>query len=94
MTDTATEIRRRLAVLAPSHLELRDDSALHAGHAGAKGGGGHYHLKIVSAVFEGRRRIERHRLVFDALGALMQRDIHALGIEALTPAEISVIPAP
>ena len=94
MTDTATEIRRRLAVLAPSQLELRDDSALHVGHAGAQGGGGHYHLKIVSAAFEGRRRIERHRLVFEALGALMQRDIHALGIEALTPAETPATPAP
>lgn len=77
----------RLAVLAPSHLDIHDDSAAHAGHAGA-GSGGHYDLLIVSTAFSGKNRIQRQRLVYQALGDLMQNGIHALAMRTLTPEEI------
>jgi BolA protein len=82
-------IRYRLtAALAPVSLDLVDDSARHAGHAGARPEGeSHFRLTIVATAFAGKSRIERHRLVFDALGGLMKSDIHALAITALTPAE-------
>ncbi len=82
-------IRERLTgALAPSKLGLIDDSARHAGHAGARAQGeSHFRLTIVAAAFAGKSRIERQRLVFAALGDLMQTDIHALSITALTPAE-------
>ncbi|MBS0346238.1 MAG: BolA family transcriptional regulator [Proteobacteria bacterium] len=81
------EIRQRLTVLAPSSLELIDDSHLHAGHAGARSGGGHYRLSIVSEAFNGKNTVARHRLVYDTLGDMMRRDIHALAIQAKTPDE-------
>ena len=81
-------IRERMALLAPSFLEILDDSGLHAGHAGASGGG-HFRLTIVSPVFVGKRTMERHRMVYDALGKMMQQDIHALAIAAKTPDEFS-----
>lgn len=87
MSDTLTEIRRRLMALSPEHLELLDDSARHAGHEGARGGGGHYELFIVSAAFEGLPTIARHRKVYATLGDLMAQKIHALSIKAQTPAE-------
>lgn len=80
-------MRDRLATLAPVTIEIIDDSAKHAGHAGAKGGGGHFRLAIVSPRFAGCRTMERHRLVYDALGPLMKREIHALSINAKTPDE-------
>jgi BolA family transcriptional regulator, general stress-responsive regulator len=82
-------IRERLTTaLAPTRLELVDDSARHAGHAGARPEGeSHFRLTIVAAAFAGKGRIERQRMVFAALGDLMQTDIHALSITALTPAE-------
>lgn len=81
------EMERRLrAALQPSALSLRDDSAQHAGHAGAREGG-HYHLLIVSPRFTGLRRVARHRLVYDALAELMQQGIHALAIDARAPDE-------
>ena len=80
-------MRERLATLEPVVLEIVDDSAKHAGHAGARSGGGHFLLTIVSPRFAGCRTMERHRLVYDALGPLMQREIHALGISAKTPDE-------
>ena len=80
-------MRASLASLEPTSIEIIDDSAKHAGHAGAKSGGGHYHLSIVSPRFAGRRTMERHRLVYDALGPLMKREIHALGITAKSPDE-------
>jgi BolA protein len=85
----AAAIRQRLtAALAPARLDLVDESARHAGHAGARPQGeSHFRLTIVAAAFAGRSRIERQRLVFAALGDLMQSDIHALAITALTPAE-------
>ena len=83
-----TLLRERLSCLAPSQLELIDDSALHAGHEGARGGGGHYRLRIVSAAFVGKSTVLRHRLVFDSLGDLMRCRIHALSIQSLSPDEV------
>jgi len=76
------------AALAPSELELVDESALHAGHAGAASGGGHYRLKIVSERFEGLRLVMRHRLVYDSVHDMMHTEIHALAITALAPSEL------
>jgi BolA protein len=70
---------------APSHLLVKDQSHLHAGHAGAQEGLGHYEVKIVSATFAGLRPLARHRLIYDALGTLMETDIHALKIDATAP---------
>jgi BolA protein len=88
-TPVADAIRQRLfAALAPSELDLVDESALHAGHAGARPQGeSHFRLSIVSAAFAGKSRLDRQRMVFAALGDLMRTDIHALAITALTPDE-------
>jgi BolA protein len=86
--DVAGRIQERLATLAPESLEILDESAAHAGHEGARGGGGHYRLVIVSPQFAGKSVQTRHRMVYDALGALMSRDIHALAIKAYAPGEI------
>jgi BolA family transcriptional regulator, general stress-responsive regulator len=85
----ANAIRERLtAALAPAQLELVDESARHAGHAGARPEGeSHFRLTIVAAAFHERSRIDRQRMVFAALGDLMHDHIHALAITALTPAE-------
>lgn len=82
------EIRARLAPLAPQHIEVLDESALHAGHAGAQSGGGHYRLTLISAAFSGQNALARHRMVYEALGDLMQQRIHALSITALSPEEL------
>lgn len=71
--------------LAPAELAIEDESHLHAGHAGAATGRGHFRVRIVAAAFAGQSPIARHRLVYAALGELMQTDIHALSIEAHTP---------
>ena len=84
---TVDRIRDRLVPLEPLLIELRDDSARHAGHAGAASGGGHYELRLVSAQFTGQSKIARHRLVYDALRLLMPAGIHALAIEAHAPDE-------
>ena len=73
--------------LAPSRLEIRDDSHKHAGHAGSRLGQGHFSLAIESAAFAGKLPLARHRLVYAALGTMMQTDIHALAIRAQTPDE-------
>ena len=73
--------------LAPRVLEISDDSHLHAGHAGAASGGGHYSVKIVADRFEGLRLVMRHRLVYDAVQGMMHTDIHALAITAVAPSE-------
>ena len=86
--STQNQMRERLAVLAPESIDIVDDSALHAGHAGAQSGGGHYRLLLVSARFHGLSLPARHRMVYDALGPLMGNAIHALSIKALTPEEI------
>ena len=72
--------------LAPSRLDIIDDSARHAGHAGAREGG-HFKVSLTSEAFRGKTAIQRHRLVFAAVDALMKTDIHALNIDARTPEE-------
>jgi len=79
------QIQARLAVLQPVQVELADDSHLHAGHAGARNGGGHYRLQIVSAQFAGKPTVARHRMIYSALGEMMKHEIHALNITACTP---------
>lgn len=81
------QMNLRLAALSPTAVEIFDESGKHVGHVGAQGGGGHYELHIVSAAFEGKPPVARHRMVYDALGTLMQHQIHALSIRAYTPAE-------
>lgn len=86
--NVAAEIRSRLSALDPEHVELIDESAQHAGHAGARPGGStHWRLTIVSRRFDGKSSVSRHRLVYAALGELMQDPIHALAITARTPEE-------
>lgn len=71
----------------PDQLQIEDESHLHAGHAGAKSGKGHFNVSIVSDQFAGKSLIQRHRMVYDALSALLETDIHALSIKAKTPEE-------
>ena len=86
--DRVAMIRERLtAALAPHSIDVQDDSAAHAGHAGARSGGGHFQVTIVSAAFAGKSLVERHRMVYDALGAAMRDEIHALVIRAVAPDE-------
>ena len=85
--NTLESMRTRLSALEPLDLTIDDDSALHAGHEGAKSGGGHYRLRLVSHRFSGLARMARHRLVYDALRDLMRRDIHALTMTLLAPGE-------
>lgn len=73
--------------LAPLQLDIIDDSAKHAGHAGAREGG-HFRVRLVADAFRGKTRMERHRLVFAAVAGLMASDIHALNIEARSPEEV------
>ncbi len=90
MADRIDRIRQLLtADFAPLDCRLEDESALHAGHAGAASGGGHYRLRLVSSRFEGQNRVTRHRLVYDCLHDLMHTEIHALAIIALAPSEVS-----
>lgn len=89
MDDRVQRIEERLnAVFRPESLEIGDDSALHAGHEGAKSGGGHYTVNIVSPVFAGVPTLERHRMVYDALNDMMKSEIHALSIHAHDPTEL------
>ena len=81
-------IRERLAALDPESVDISDDSHKHVGHEGAKGGGGHFRLAIVSRRFSGVSVQMRHRMVYDALAPLLQRDIHALAISARAPEEV------
>ena len=86
--SVAQRIRERLAALEPLELDLTDESAQHAGHAGARPGGGtHWRLAIVSPRFAGQPTVARHRMVYQALGELMQDPIHALAITARAPEE-------
>jgi BolA family transcriptional regulator, general stress-responsive regulator len=81
-------IRERLSqALVPTRLDIVDESHKHAGHAGARSGGGHFNVLIVSEAFAGKTPIQRHRMVYDALGDAMQQEIHAMSIKALTPSE-------
>lgn len=79
---------RLLETFTPLECQLEDESALHAGHAGAASGGGHFRLRIISTQFEKQSRIKRHRLVYDCLDDMMHTEIHALAITALAPSEI------
>ncbi len=81
-------MREKLAALDPESVSIEDESAQHAGHAGAASGGGHYRLTLVSPKFAGQSLQARHRLVYAALGPLMHKDIHALAIQAYAPDEI------
>ncbi|MBS3934683.1 MAG: BolA family transcriptional regulator [Sulfuritalea sp.] len=85
--NAADRLRARLAALEPVALEIRDDSHLHAGHAGAKEGG-HYAVRIVAPHFAGLSTLRRHRLVYDAIGDFAGLRIHALSIDAKSPDEI------
>ena len=81
-------IEQRLAGLEPELLEIYDESGEHVGHAGARDGGGHYLVLIVSRRFEGESRVGRHRMVYQALDVMLHKQVHALSITALTPQEL------
>lgn len=81
-------MRQRLSALAPVSLDIADESRKHAGHAGARSGGGHYRLHIISEKFAGKNTIARHRMIYSSLGEMMEHEIHALHIQANTPDEI------
>ena len=89
MTNARTAMisERLTRELQPVKLEIIDESAKHAGHAGAASGGGHFIVNIVSPAFENKTPIQRHRLVYDAVGDIMHSEIHALSIQAKTPQE-------
>lgn len=82
----AMESRLREA-LNPVLLELSDESHRHVGHVGARDGRGHFRLRVVSTAFAGKRPLARHRMVYSALGSLLDSDIHALALQTLTPEE-------
>ena len=92
MTESSPRIEKiRLAIesaLKPSSLDIIDQSHRHAGHAGARDGRGHFDVRVVSELFEGKLPLARHRLVFAAVGNLLETDIHALSIKALSPDEV------
>ena len=80
-----------LAVFQPTQIEIIDDSHKHAGHEGARSGGGHYTLHIVSSQFAGKPTLARHRMIYSALGEMMKHDVHALNIKAYTPEELQSV---
>jgi BolA protein len=86
-SERMLRMRAALSSLAPSELEVVDDSHKHVGREGARDGRGHFSVDITSAIFEGLAPLARHRRVYAALGEMMQTDIHALSIVARTPAE-------
>jgi len=86
--NVSQRIESRLSSLDPKSLEIRDESDLHVGHPGAKSGGGHFRLVIVSSQFSGKTIQLRHRMVYNALGAMMHKEIHALSINAYAPDEV------
>lgn len=86
--NTSEIIRQRLDCFHPVAINIVDDSDSHAGHAGAASGGGHFQITIVSEAFQGKASVARHRMIYDALGDLMHKEIHALQIEAFTPDQI------
>jgi BolA protein len=86
--DRVAAIRERIcSALGASHVDVIDESHLHEGHAGARDGRGHFRVRVVSDGFSGMKPLERHRLVYEAVGDLMQTDIHALSVAALTAEE-------
>jgi BolA protein len=80
-----------LNAFQPTQIEIIDDSHKHAGHEGARSGGGHYTLHIVSAQFAGKSTLVRHRMIYSTLGEMMKHDIHALNIKAYTPEELQSV---
>ena len=78
------------SALRPVSIAIEDESHLHAGHAGAKTGMGHFHVVVVAEAFEGLRMLRRHRLIYDAVGNLMKTDIHALRIDAKASSELQI----
>jgi BolA family transcriptional regulator, general stress-responsive regulator len=86
------KLRERLATLHPEVLEIVDESSNHVGHVGAASGGGHYQVIIVAQSFVGKSPVARHRLVYDAVGDLMRREVHALAIQAFAPDEPNQLP--
>ena len=85
--DVAQELRTRLELLDPLLVDIHDDSAEHAGHAGAAAGGGHFSVVVVSKAFSGKTRLARHRAVLERVGDLIPHPVHALAIQAYTPEE-------
>jgi BolA protein len=88
MNTRISTMRTLLASLDPVSLDIIDESHKHAGHAGARDGGGHYVINIVSAQFTGKNTVTRHRMIYSALGEMMKREIHALTLQAHAPNEI------
>ena len=86
-SERVERMRKALQALTPSTLQIEDESHRHAGHEGARDGRGHFAVEIVSEAFAGLAPLARHRRVYEALGSMMQTDIHALSIRAMTPAE-------
>lgn len=90
MSERIDMIREKLtAEFKPEQLDIIDESHLHAGHAGAQSGGGHFVVTIISGAFEGENMLARHRMVYDALGDMMKTEIHALSLKAYTPNEVN-----
>ncbi len=90
MSTRIEQIQTQLAALHPIHLDIIDESHLHAGHAGAQSGGGHYRVHLVSAHFVGKNTMTRHRMVYSALAELLKRDIHALTLRTETPEDFAL----
>ncbi len=86
--DLASQIRERLLELKPQELQIEDESAAHAGHAGAQAGA-HFRVRMVCAAFDGLSRLQRHRLIYQRLGPLMGGGIHALAMSLYAPDESS-----
>jgi BolA family transcriptional regulator, general stress-responsive regulator len=87
--ERVTLIENRLReAFTPEKIEVRDDSHRHAGHEGAKGGGGHFSVTIVAPQFQGRSSVQRHQMIYQALGEMMKKEIHALSIQAFAPDEV------
>lgn len=86
--NTVELMQQKLSLLQPETVDIQDDSAQHAGHAGARDGGGHYSLRIISAKFNGMSSLARHRLIHATLGELMHTQIHALTIVAQSSLEV------
>jgi len=87
--NRVTLIENRLReAFAPQKIEGRDDSHRHAGHEGAQSGGGHFAVTIVSSRFQGKTPVQRHQMIYQALGEMMKTEIHALSIQAFTPEEL------
>lgn len=82
------ELRNRITTaLGAALVEVQDDSAQHRGHAGARGGAGHYTVTVVAGRFAGMGRVDRHRAVYDAVGDMIPAEVHALAVRAYTPEE-------